>query len=155
MPPLVSAIAQLLVHPPLGAMVPALDSGGPYFEGDYTKDHWSTAGGTLVPAGTYAVNATFGVIVNLRTAPPPTWGFNLGWSSHPVLDYSGYTFHNRIAQVILQRQLLTGLLVNVAEMNVHQYMQMAVWDLDVVGTLRFGLHVEPGLQVDLYWLVLL
>lgn len=152
---LVTTIAQLLVHPPLGAMVPALDADGPYTEGDYTKQTWRTAGGTMAPAGTYNVSATYGVVVNLRTAPPPTWGYDIGWSSHPVLDYSGYTFHNRIAQIVLQRQLLTGLLINVAETHVHQYMQPTLWDLDVVGVLRFGLHVEPGLEVDLYWLCLL
>lgn len=153
--PDVASIIDTLATPPLGALNPVLDTSGPYAFGDHTLTTFTTTGSMLLPAGTYQVHGTYGVIVVPNGAIPTAWGYRTGYDSGGALGGEGHTYYNRFCQVVPQHQLASGLYLPLDLLDVHSIPWYTLWPFRLVGGDRLGLHVEPAIAVDLYYLCVL
>lgn len=141
-----SSVIESILHPPLGVMGSHLDSNGPYGPGDHELTHW------LNGASSVAVANTYGVIPILHGAIPITWGYTIGFSPSSGI-FDGWFYFNRLCQVVVQHQLVfgTGAWVNTDVVDSHQAAQLILWSEALPG--RIGLHVEPDVAIDLFFLI--
>lgn len=154
--PTVTDIIDSVATPPLVALQQVLDSLGPYSGGDHVLDNFHTNGAFLLPAGTYAVAGTYGVVVRATTIPAAagrTVGFNgiVGGQ-----DISCDTWHDRIAQVCLLKSFpITGAIYPIQFEDVYQATQLILWAGLTAAPNHIGLHVFPNWEVDLYYMCVL
>lgn len=147
-----TGVIDTLAMPPLGLLQPILDTGGPYYAGNNERDTFTTTGGVLLPAGTYSVTGTYGVVVVVNGAIPVTWGYELGFSSGGAIGSEGVRYDNRICQLVQLHQLFTGVYVATQYLDVHYLPQMMLWPFRLGGGDRLGVYVSPDIAVDLYYL---
>jgi len=147
MPDISVGVIDQFLHPPIGALSPHLDYHGPY-SGLETITQWSITAGpvfTDIP-----VANTFGVMLNINGAIPAGWGFTNGWVSPDTL-YDEAIYDERICQLVIQHQFLSGAWISTQIVEVHSFPIAIVWDIALPG--RVGLLVAPGLAVDLFFLM--
>jgi len=154
--PVSQSIVDSLAAPPLAALQPVLDTNGPYSTGDYTLASFTTNGAFLLPAGTYDVGGTYGVIAIVRGAIPAKAGVRFGWTSFPDFFPWGAQYDRRICQLVLQHFLpITGSYITTAVNDVNTLAWTMLWPVLIGSGARLGLHVEPGWSVDLQYLCVL
>jgi len=153
--PTLSGIIDSLVIPPIGTLIPCLDSGGPYYAGSWSFNTFTTPGAGAMPAGTYSVHWTYGVIAIVNGTIPAGWGWVDGFDSGSALGSEGYYYHNRFCQIVPMHELLSGLLCPMEVIDVHRPFQINTWPLRLIGGDQLGLHVSPGISIDLYYLCVL
>lgn len=152
--PVDTSIIDTVTTPPLASLQQVLDLGGPY-SGDHTFSTFMTNGAFLLPAGTYAVGGTYGVIVQTSTFPAAA-GRELGWNDASFPTISGDQYFDRIAQVCLLHQLpITGAYVISETFDVHLPSQLFLWPAYLGGGTRIGLHVFPNFAVELFYMCVL
>jgi hypothetical protein len=153
--PVDSSVIDAIAFPPLGALAPVLDTGGPYASGDHTLTTFTTTGAFLLPAGTYQVHGTYGLVVVPNGAIPAAWGYDIGYDSGGALGSEGAIYHNRFAQIVPMHQVLTGFYLPLDRLDVHTVPWYTLWPFRLIGGDQLGVHVEPGVAVDLYYLCVL
>jgi len=153
--PTSTGIIDSIAFPPIGALNPVLDTGGPYYAGSWTFDTFTTGGAFALPAGTYQVHGTYGVIAQVNGAIPAGWGLSRGLDSGGALGFEGDYYYNRLCQLVPMHQLLTGILWPMDVIDIHRASQMVTWPFRLIGGDRLGLHVSPGIEIDLYYLCVL
>lgn len=153
--PAIVDIIDAVTSPPIAALNPVLDTGGPYGPGDHTLTTFSTNGAFLLPAGTYSISGTYGVIVNVNGVIPPQAGFDIGWNDVSILA-SGDVYEDRIAQVAMMHTLpISGAKLIFELADIKTISQLVYSPLLVGSALTLGLHVEPNWHVDLFYLCVL
>jgi hypothetical protein len=151
-----TGVANILVTPPLSTLAPILDENGPYGTGDHTiTDFLTTVAHGLLPAGTWPIGGTYGVIVEVNGAIPATWGYDLGYDSGGAVGTEGWRYHNRFAQVVVMHQILGGAFITIQQHDVHSIQDWLPTVFIPLGGDRMGLHVSPGVAVDLFFMCLL
>lgn len=150
-----TGVIDLLAFPPVGSLNPVLDTDGPYAAGDWQLTQFSTTGAFILPAGSYQIHGTYGVIVQPVGAIPPTWGYSLGFDSGGAIGAEGWRYYNRFAQLVVQHQVLGGYYATVDSVEIHTLSQLIIWPFRLIGGDQLGLNVSPGITVDLYYLCLL
>lgn len=152
----ITSIIDTVLTPPLASLQQVLDTGGPYSAGDHPLENFSTGGAFLLPAGTYGVSGTYGVVVNTTTFPPAAGqliGFNgiIGGQDKDENEY-----RDRIAQLVLYHQLpITGLFAPFQRFDVFHGVETFMWPVYLGSPAWLGLHVFPNFAVDLYYLCVL
>ena len=143
-----SGLADYLAHPPLGLLGDRRDENGPH-AGNKTLTTWSS---TLPPVGTqHPVSQSYGCIVTLEGALPAAYSFTRGWTSDDG-QYEESVYRPRICQLVAQHQLIGGNWVSTTVVDVDRFPMVVTWSEVFPG--RIGLLVQPGLEVDLRFLVL-
>lgn len=150
-----TGLIDALAFPPLGSLNPVLDDGGPYATGDYSLSTFTTGGAFLLPAGTYQVHGTYGVITVPSGAIPAAWGYEIGFDSGGALGNEGWRFFNRFCQLVPMHQLFSGFLLPLDRHDCNFAVDYLLWPFRLIGGDVLGLHVEPGVAVDLYYLCVL
>jgi hypothetical protein len=140
---------------PLSLLVPVLDAGGPYGFGSHERDTFVAPGGFPLTPGTYQVHGTYGVIIVVNGAIPPTWGYAEGFRSGGALSDEGVRYDNRFCQAVPLHQALSGVFVPVAYHDVHYIPYLIQWPFALNTSDRLGLYVSPGIAIDLYYLCIL
>jgi hypothetical protein len=153
--PTTTGIIDTLAFPPLGVLNPVLDDSGPYTAGDHSLTTFTTGGAFLLPAGTYQVHGTYGVIVVPNGAIPVTWGHSTGWDSGGALGNEGDIYENRFCQLVPEHQLFSGFFLPLDRFDVFTVPAYLLWPFRLVGGDLLGVHVSPGVAVDLYYLCVL
>ena len=153
--PVPTGVAQFLVTPPLSTLRPVLDENGPYAPGDHTITDFLTSGVGLLPAGTWGIGGTYGVLVQLSGAIPSTWGFSKGYDSGGPVGIEGNYYYNRFAQVVIMHQVIGGAYVTIQIEDIHYIQQYVPTIFIPLGGDRMGLHVTPDVSVDLFFMCLL
>lgn len=153
--PVPVGVIDSIAFPPLGLLNPVLDTGGPYGAGDHTLSTFTTSGAFLLPAGTYQVHGTYGVIVVPNGAIPASWGYSIGYDSGGALGGEGFIYHNRFCQVVPMHQVLSGFYLPLELHDVHTVPSYLLWPFRLIGGDLLGLHVSPGVAVDLFYLCVL
>lgn len=153
--PLPTTIIDTVFSAPLGLLNPVLDTGGPYGAGSHERDTFITNGAFLLPAGTYQVHGTYGVIIVVNGAIPPTWGYAEGFRSGGALSDEGVRYDNKFCQVVPLHQALSGAFIPVSYTDVHYIPFLVEWPFRLAGGDRLGLWVSPGIAIDLYYLCIL
>lgn len=151
--PTPSGVIDQFLHPPLGLLNPVLDDSGPYGPGTSTRSTFSTAGAFLLPAGTYNVSGTYGIIAVVNGAIPATFGFESGWDDVAYPLTSGIRYAERFAQINVIHTLLSGVAVITQTVDVHQLSQMLIFDVALPAVI--GIWVNPAMAIDLYYLCIL
>jgi len=150
MPQTVSIIDTVL-NLPLDALQQVLDTSGPYAAGDHTLTQFTTTGGFVLPAGTYQVHGTYGVIWQANGTFPPEVGVSIGYSD-PLAYPVGDIYEPRLIQVVPQVQLpTTGLWVATDITDGRTLRGLVTWPLHVANQ-RLGIHITPGWAFDLFYL---
>lgn len=147
MPSVDVGVVQQFLHPPLGLLRPHLDYRGSY-SGNQTLTIWSD-----VPGPTFAslpVSNTFGALIQLDGAIPAGWGWTSGWTD-PLGQYTEDAYEPRLAQVVVQHQLVGGIWVTTQVEEIVSFPRVVLWDVALPG--RIGLLVAPGLAFDLFYLL--
>lgn len=147
MPSVDVGIIQPLLHPPLGFLTTHLDGHGPY-SGNVELSVWSSTVGPIYTD--LNVSDTFGVYVTINGSIPAGWGFITGWVSDDA-QYDEAIYEERLAQIVVQHQLLSGLWVSTQIVELRSFPHAVLWDTALPG--RIGLLVAPGLAVDLFYLL--
>jgi hypothetical protein len=153
--PVPTSVIDSIAFPPLGSLNPVLDTNGPYGAGDHTLTTFTTSGAFLLPAGTYQVHGTYGVIVVLNGALPPSWGYDIGYDSGGALGGEGFRYHNRFCQLVPMHQVLSGFYLPLEYFDVHHIPDSILWPFRLIGGDTLGVHVSPGVAVDLFFLCVL
>lgn len=153
--PVVTGVIDSIAFPPLGLLNPVLDTGGPYSFGDHSLSTFTTGGAFLLPAGTYQVHGTYGVIAVVSGAVPLAWGYDIGYDSGTTIGAEGIRYENRFCQLVPLHQVLSGFYLPVDRLDMHYILDSLLWPFRLVGGDLLGLHVEPGIQIDLYYLCVL
>lgn len=153
--PVTTDIIDAITSPPFASLQQVKDTGGPYGPGDHTLTTFHTDGAFLLPAGTYSVSATYGLIVQASGLLPPQAGFIIGWNDVTIFA-SGDFYEDRLAQVVLLHTLpITGAKIIYQVEDIH-LLQQTIYTPLLVGTaLTVGLHVSPNWSVDLFYLCVL
>jgi hypothetical protein len=153
--PTTTGIIDTITTPPLAALQQVLDTNGPYAAGDHTLANFHTNGAFLLPAGTYDVGGTYGVLVQASLFSPGG-GRNLGWNDVSFPTISGDNYIDRIAQVCLLHQLpITGAWIITQTFDIHLASQMCFFSPYIGSGGRLGLHVFPHYAVELFYLCVL
>lgn len=153
--PVVQGVVDSLVSPEFATLQYVLDEAGPFPTGDYTRDHFTTSGAFLLPAGDYDIGGTYGAIVAVAGAIPPSAGLRFGWQDALTFPW-GDVYDPRICQIVLQHFLpiparyVTTLMQDCASLDT-----LITWPVLIGSGARVGLHVEPGWSVDLYFMCVL
>lgn len=147
MPDVNVGVIEQFLHPPIGVLAGHLDYRGPY-SGLVTNTIWSSTAGPVFTD--HSVTDTFGVMVNIDGAIPAGWGFTYGWVSPDAL-YDESWYDQRICQLVVQHQFLSGAWISTQVVNVHSFPTVVLWEVALPG--RIGLLVAPGLAVDLSYLL--
>ena len=145
--PTITGLIDFALHPPLGLLEPRLDYYGPY-QGNNTITTWS-----LTPGPVYTprpLTDTYGVMVQLDGALPPSWSHSLGWVSEDG-QYDETVYDPPIAQVVVQHQFHSGAWVTTQVAAIATWPTALTWQVALPG--RVGLLVAPYVSVDLFWLV--
>lgn len=154
--PLPTGVAQFVVTPPLSLLAPIRDENGPYATGDHTiTDFLTTTAHGVLPAGTWPIGGTYGVLVQPSGTIPATWGFDQGYDSHGAVGFEGWRYENRFAQVVVMHQTLAGPFITIQIEEAH-YIQTYIPMIFIpLGGDRIGLNVSPSVSVDLFFMCLL
>jgi len=148
-------IIDAISAPPLAALQQVLDTAGPYGPGDHTLTQFTTNGAFLLPAGTYSISGTYGVLVTVNGSIPAHAGFTIGWNDVTIFP-SGDIYEDRIAQVVLMHTLpITGAKIITQLEDINLISQSVFYPLLVGTPATLGLHVSPNWHVDLYYLCVL
>jgi len=148
-------VSQLLVNPPIGLMDPIRDEHGAFAAGDHTiTDFLTTSAHGVLPAGTWPIGGTFGVIV-APTVFPVTWGYDIGYDSGSPVGFEGWTYENRFAQLVVMHQAISGAFIPVQVVDCFRVQTYIPTAFVPVSGDRIGLHVSPGISVELYFMCLL
>ncbi len=151
----VTSIIDTIATPPLASLQQVLDTGGPYAAGDHTLATFATGGAFLLPAGTYGVGGTYGVIVQASTIPSVA-GLTFGWNDAAYPTISGDVYEDRIAQLCLLYTLpISGATVIGQTFDVSLASQLMLWPAYIGGGTKIGLHVAPGFAVELFYMCVL
>jgi len=129
--------------PPTGVLNTHLDTAGPYGPGNHTLTTWLPAGGPAQP-----VANTFGVLLQFNGAIPPRLGLQLGYDDGGLIVTD--KFDLTLVQLVVQHQFLSGAWVVTQLEDVHILPSSRRWVEALPG--RVGLHVLPGIAVDLFYL---
>jgi len=153
--PSVTDIIDTIASPPFASLQQVLDTNGPYGAGNHTLTQFATGGAFLLPAGTYDVGGTYGVIARVNGTIPPREGFKIGWSDPASInDESRYL--NPIAQIIQQHLLpITGAYVTTTSEWMYNLQLWVPWQVLLGSGARVGLHIEPNWSLDLFYLCVL
>lgn len=153
--PAVTDVIDAIATPPLATLQQVLDTGAPYGPGSHTLDTFHTDGAFLLPAGTYGVSGTYGVLVNVHGTIPPAAGLRKGWVDGAIFA-SGEVYFDLIAQVVLLHQLpLTGAWVPTELHDCNALSQLFLWPALLGSPAKIGLYVGPNWNVDLYYMCVL
>lgn len=153
--PTTTNIIDVISTPPLASLQQVLDTGGPYGPGSHTLTTFSTNGAFLLPAGSYAVSGTYGVIAVVNGTIPPAAGFQIGWHDPLAISDASY-YYDAIGQVLVQHQLpITGAWVTAQLEWLHELQTFFYWTLSIGTPGRVGLYVAPNWHIDLYYLCVL
>jgi len=153
--PTTTSIIDTVTTPPLAALQQVLDTGGPYAGGNHTLSTFTTNGAFLLPAGTYGVSGTYGVLVITSTFPASA-GFEIGWNDAGFPVASGDQYEDRIAQVCMIHTLpISGAQVITQIFDVHTPAQLLLWPVYLGSAAVIGLHVFPNFAVELYYMCVL
>jgi len=148
-------IIDAISAPPLASLQQVLDTNGPYGPGDHTLTQFATNGAFLLPAGSYSVSGTYGVIVQVNGVIPASAGFDIGWNDISILA-SGDEYEQRIAQLVLLHTLpITGAKVITLQTDINTISQCVFYPLLIGTAATIGLHVSPNWHVDLFYLCVL
>jgi hypothetical protein len=151
-----TGVAQFVVTPPISLLTPVLDENGPYATGDHTiTDFLTTVAHGLLPAGTWPIGGTYGVLVQPNGTIPITWGARIGWDSGGATGNEGWIYFNRFAQVVVQHQALSGAFLTIQVEDCRALQTYIPTIFIPLGGDRIGLHVEPDVAVDLFFMCLL
>ncbi len=151
-----TGVANLLVTPPIALLRPIRDENGPYSFGDYTiTEFLTTTTHGLLPAGTWPIGGTYGVMTFLSGAIPTTWGYDIGYDSHGAIGVEGYRYFNRFAQVVVMHEAIGGSFLTIQIQDIHYIQEWVPTVFTPVGGDRLGLHVSPDISVDLFFMCLL
>ena len=153
MPPVPSGVIDQFLHPPLGLLNPVLDDAGPYGPGTSTRNTFHTSGAFLLPAGTYNVSGTYGLVVVLNGAIPTTAGWEHGWDGAGGAIYSGNRYYDRFGQIVVIHTLLSGAGVITQEVSIDHLQQLILWETALPS--EIGIWVNPSVALDLFYLCIL
>jgi hypothetical protein len=149
---LIDTVAQM----PFALLNPVRDEHGPYGVGDYNIDNFLTSSGGMLPSGTYDIGGTWGLHVAVEGTIPASAGWRTGWNDPTGVAGSGDEWERRICQVVLLHYLIIpSIWIQTQVVNVNRIKQLIEWPVLVGSGARVGLHVDPGWQVDLYFMCLL
>jgi len=129
--------------PATGFLNTHLDTAGPYGAGNHTLTTWTPAGSPAQP-----VANTFGVLLQFNGAIPPHLGLQLGYDDGGLIVTD--RFDLTLVQLVVQHQFLSGAWVVTQLEDVHILPSSRRWVEALPG--RVGLHVLPGIAVDLFYL---
>lgn len=127
------------LFPPLGLQNSFFVTASPFSFGSHTFTTFN---------GVTPVSTTHGLYVTIDTVPVP-WGIQDGWQG-PGSE-SADVYIPRVGQVVVQHQLGSGLWVSTEMIDVNVNGQMLQWQVALPG--RIGLFVEPGCELQLYYLL--
>jgi len=138
----VGVIEQFL-HPPVGDLFNHVDSFSPYAAGDHTIVNWGN-GGVASP-----ISNTFGILLLQHGVIPPFWGVTFGAALGGATPFTGDEYLPRIAQVVVQHQLIFGLggWVTTQIVDIFHLATMILWQEALPG--RIGLQISPGWAFDM------
>lgn len=155
--PTITDIIDTISSPPLAALQQVLDTGGPYGAGNYKLANFTTGGAFLLPAGTYSVSGTYGVIAQVHGAIPVAAGFYKGWVDPAgVVFASGERFNDMICQLNLLHFLpISGAGIITETHDIHHLQETFLWPALLGSAANVGLYVAPNWSVDLYYLCVL
>lgn len=136
-------IISSLTKLPLGLLSPRLDNAGPYGPGNHAMTTW-TDGSTV-----RNVSDTFGVVLQLSGSIPSHVGRTFGFDDGVAVNLD--EFDDRVVQVAVLHQLLSGAWVADQVLDAFYLPQLARWAEDLPG--KIGLYVAPNFHVDLFYLV--
>lgn len=151
--PTPGGVIDQFLHPPLGLLNPVLDEAGPYGPGSSTRSTFVTSGAFLLPAGTYQVSGTYGVIAVPNGAIPTVFGIDLGWNDAGYPLASGDHYRERFGQINVIHQLLSGVTVITQQFDLDTLENFALWDVALPAAI--GIWVNPSMNMDLYYLCVL
>lgn len=129
--------------PPIGVLNAHLDGFGPYGPGNHTLTTWQNAGVTS------NVSDTFGLVMQFNGAIPPKLGLTLGYDDGALIVTD--EFEMRLVQLVAQHQLLSGAWVVTQIEDIHVLPLTIRWAESLPG--RVGLYIAPGINVDLFYLL--
>jgi len=149
-------VIETLATPPLASLQQVLDTNGPFAGGDHVIPSFTTSGAFLLPAGTYPVAGTYGVLVRAATIPPEA-GFIIGFNGIVGgQDVSQNKFRDPIAQLCLVSSLpITSAKIVTDIFDVQYATQLFLWDARFATFEAIGLHVFPNFSFDLFWMCVL
>jgi len=151
-----TGVADVLIRPTISVQNAILDENGPYTAGSHTiTDFLTTTAHGLLPAGTWPIGGTYGVVVSVNGAIPITWGYSQGYDSGGPVGFEGWRYYNRFAQVVSMHQDLGGAFITIQVEDVHYIQQWIPLIWIPLGGDRLGLHVSPDIAIDLYFMCLL
>jgi len=155
--PTTQGIIDSIATPPIASLQQVLDTNGPYGPGSHTLTQFTTGGAFLLPAGTYPVSGTYGVLLVVNGAIAPRLGFTLGWiGPGGTLTEDASLFHDRICQLVVQHQLpITGAWVTTSEHEMFELAMLTLWQGLVDAPARIGLYVAPTFSVDAFFMCVL
>lgn len=107
----------------------------------------------MLPAGTYGVAGTYGIVWALNGAIPPTLGTLDGWVDPIGSIADGVRYDQRLAQLVIQHQLLGGAFLNTQIVDIHYLTGGFTFDNALPS--RIGIWVAPPLLLDLFYLCIL
>ena len=155
--PSVTGIIDTVATPPLASLQQVLDVRGPYPPGNYRLDTFDTNGAFLLPAGTYSISGTYGVIAQVAGPIPQFAGLDVGWvDPFGSIFASGETYEPLIAQLNLIHFLpitSAGVITNTLDM--HRLQELMLWPALLLSPANLGLYVSPNWSVDLLYLCVL
>lgn len=153
--PAVTSIIDGVTTPPLATLQQVLDTNGPYGAGSHLLSSFHTGGAFLLPAGTYDIGGSYGVVVQVEGAVPPQAGFTEGFNDGSVVG-SGDRYNRRIAQICLLHQLpISGAWVITEQHDQYGPQALYLWNINLGSPAKLGLFVSPGWHVDLYFMAVL
>jgi hypothetical protein len=151
-----TTIGSTIIQPAVSLLRPVLDENGPFGFGSHTiTDFLTTTAHGLLPAGTWPVGGTYGVIVQPSGSIPVAWGYELGYDSGGSIGAEGWVYENRFAQLIVMHQAIGGSYVTMSVTDCHSLQTYIPMDLVIGGGDRIGLYPSAGVSVDLYFMCLL
>jgi hypothetical protein len=153
--PAPTSIVDVIASPSIGLLNPVLDTSGPFGAGSHVFTTFTTGGAMLLPAGTYQVHGTYGVIVVPNGAIPVTWGHTTQFDGGGPLDPVGDRYDNALCQVVPEHQILSGFYLPIDRVEVHYVPEVIFWPFRLVGGDQLGLWVSPDITVDLFYLCVL
>lgn len=136
-------IISSLTKLPLGLLTPKLDANGPYGPGNHALTTWTDV------ATVRNVSDTFGVVAQLSGSIPVHTSRTFGFDDGVAVNLD--EFEDRIVQVAVLHQLLSGAWVADQLLDAYFLPQLVRWAEDLPG--KIGLYVAPNFHVDLYYLV--
>lgn len=135
-------LIDLVLTPPLGSLEAVPDGRNPWLAGQHSII-------VTDPAG--PVSDTYGVVFGAITQPL-AWGYKLGYRDiSEGLDARVYV--PAFAQAVAVHTLLDGSPVFSQIEWLEQTITLMRWDVALPSML--GLYIQPGWEIDIYWLRLL